>query len=74
MRSGLAAALMGIGGILATFGATVFVISLFTRMNSWRPQVPTMMSVATGMLVVGGLMFVAGFLLNRVGRREPSRA
>ena len=74
MRSGLAAALMGIGGIFLYFGVTIVVIAIFTRMGGWRPQVPTMLSVATGALVTGGAMFVLGFLLNRVGRHSADRA
>ena len=74
MRSGLAAALMGIGGIFAAFGATVFVIAIFTRMNDWRTVLPTMVSVGTATLVIGIVMFAAGWLLGRVGGRETSRA
>ena len=73
MRSGLVAALMGIGGILASFGATVLILAIFSRMNGWSVQLPGMMSVGTGSLVIGGAMFVLGYLLNRVGRREPAR-
>jgi len=74
MRSGLAAALMGIGGILLSFGVTVLLIAIFTRTGEWRLQLPTMLSVATLVLVAGGAMFVAGFLLNRIGRRSDERA
>lgn len=74
MRGGLVAGLMGIGGILMSFGITILTISIFTRMNAWRVQLPTMMSVGTGSLVIGGVMFVAGYLLNRIGRSEPARS
>ena len=59
MRSGLVAALMGVGGIFASFGATILVIAIFSRMNAW--QLPK--EVSTGMLslVVGLVMFAAGF-------------
>lgn len=73
MRSGLVAALMGIGGILASFGATILVLAIFSRKNGWSVQLPGMMSVGTGSLVIGAVMFVLGYLLNRVGRREPAR-
>jgi hypothetical protein len=73
MRSGLVAALMGIGGILASFGGTILVLAIFSRMNGWSVQLPEMMSVGTGSLVIGAAMFVLGYLLNRVGRREPAR-
>ena len=63
MRGGLVAGLMGIGGILMSFGITILIISIFTRM-----------SVGTGSLVIGGVMFVAGYLLNRIGRSAPARS
>ena len=74
MRSGLAAGLMGIGGILASFGTTIFVIAIFSKMNDWRVQLPTMLSVATASVVIGGAMFVLGFLLNRIGRGSRDTA
>jgi hypothetical protein len=74
MRSGLAAALMGIGGIFMSFGATILIIAVFSRMNAWRVQLPTMFSVGTGSVVIGGVMFVAGFLLHRIGRSAGDRA
>lgn len=74
MRSGLVAFLMGVGGIFAAFGATVLVIAIFSRMNHWSVQLPAMFTLGTGTLVVGGVMFVLGFLLNRIGRRPDDRA
>ena len=74
MRSGLVAALMGVGGILLSFGVTILILSIFTKMNGWHGQFPTEMSVGTGSLVIGGVMFVAGFLLNRIGRSAGDRA
>jgi hypothetical protein len=74
MRSGLAAALMGIGGIFMSFGVTILIIAIFSRMNAWRVQLPTMFSVGTGFVVIGGVMFVAGFLLHRIGRSADDRA
>ncbi len=74
MRSGLAAGLMGIGGIFATFGTTIFVITIFSKMNDWRVQLPTMLSVATVSVVIGGALFVLGFLLNRIGRGSRNTA
>jgi hypothetical protein len=68
MRSGLVAALMGIGGILLSFGAVIVVIALFARQGEWRHELPAMTTVAVGSLVIGGVMFGAGFLLGRVGR------
>lgn len=60
---------MGIGGIFLAFGVTVQVIAIFTRLNAWRGQLPTMMTVGIGSLVIGGVMFVLGWLLHRTGRR-----
>ena len=74
MRSGLVAFLMGVGGIFAAFGATVLVIAIFSRMNDWNVQLPAMLTVGTGTLVVGLVMFVLGFLLNRIGRSTENRA
>ena len=74
MRSGLAAGLMGIGGILLAFGATITVIAIFTRTSAWRGELPAMISVATASLLVGGVMFAAGFLFHRMGRGSGERA
>ena len=74
MRSGLAAALMGIGGILMSFGAVILILAIFARSNDWRLQLPAMGSVATGSLVIGGVMFALGYLLGRIGRRADARA
>ena len=73
MRSGLVAALMGVGGIFAAFGVTVLLITIFSRMNHWL-VVPTEISLGTLTVVVGGAMFVAGYLLNRIGRRSNDTA
>ena len=73
MRSGLVAALMGVGGIFLSFGVTIFIISIFTKMNGW-PNLAIAMRTGTGFTLVGGVMFVAGYLLNRIGRRSESAA
>jgi hypothetical protein len=72
MRSGLAAALMGIGGILMSFGAVIVVLALFARHGDVRGQLPAMTTVAGGSLIVGALMFGAGYLLGRVGRNSEA--
>jgi hypothetical protein len=40
----------------------------------WRTSFPTEMSVATFFLVVGGVMFVLGWLLQRGARRSDEQA
>ena len=74
MRSGLAAALMGIGGIFVSFGAVIAVIEFFSRYNGWRVQLPVMTSLTLGSIVIGGVMFVAGYLLSRIGRNSDRSA
>ena len=68
MRSGLAAALMGIGGIFMSFGTVIVVLALFARHDNVRAELPTMTTVAAGSIIVGAVMFGAGYLLGRVGR------
>jgi hypothetical protein len=68
MRSGLAATLMGIGGILLSFGAVIVVLAFFARTGDTRGQLPAMTSAAAISLVIGAVMFGAGYLLGRVGR------
>jgi hypothetical protein len=72
MRSGLAAALMGIGGIFVCFGAVIAVLALFARYDNIRGELPAMTTMATGSIVVGAVMFGAGYLLNRMGRSSNS--
>jgi hypothetical protein len=59
---------MGIGGIFLAFGTTIWIISFFAHQGEWRIWLPSMMSVGTGSLVLGGVMFVLGWLLSRTGR------
>jgi ABC-type transport system involved in multi-copper enzyme maturation permease subunit len=75
MRSGFAAGLMGIGGILLSFGSVIVVLAIFAREGgATRLQLPEMTTVALGSLVVGAVMFGAGFLLSRVGRNSNQSA
>lgn len=61
---------MGVGGIFLSFGVTILIISIFTRMSSqWRGEIPAMMTVGVGSVVIGGAMFVLGWLLHRGARR-----
>lgn len=64
---------MGVGGIFLSFGVTIFIISIFTKMNAW-PNLAIAVRTGTGFVVGGGLMFVAGYLLNRIGRSSEDRA
>lgn len=59
---------MGIGGILMAFGAVIVVLALFARNGDTRGQLPAMTSAAVVSLVIGAVMFGAGYLLGRVGR------
>lgn len=74
MRSGLAAALMGIGGIFVSFGAVIVVLALFARYDNVRTDLPAMTTLATGSIVIGAVMFAAGYLLGRVGRNSEQSA
>lgn len=64
---------MGIGGIFLAFGATILIISIFTRMSSqWQLEFPTEMTLGWGSVIVGGVMFALGWLLHRTGRRAEA--
>jgi hypothetical protein len=67
---------MGVGGIFLAFSVTILIIAMFTRTSSmWRAEFPTEMTTATFFLVVGGVMFVLGWLLRGRRRRdEPASA
>ena len=74
MRSGLASALLGIGWIFISFGVTTVILFLLARQAGnaqWQPEMAKMM---VGSLVVGAVMFGAGFLLSRVGRDSDRSA
>lgn len=75
MRSGLAAGLMGIGGILMSFGTVIVVLSFFARHGGdTRSELPAMITVAAWSLVVGAVLFGAGYLLGRLGRNSDQSA
>jgi len=65
---------MGVGGIFLAFGFTVMVIGIFTRISSWRGEMHALTTVGTGSLVIGGVMFVLGWLLQRGTRRADDTA
>ena len=68
MRSGFAAAFMGIGGIFLCFSIVVFVIEIFSRRSNAGHQLATMSALAVATLVGGLIVFGLGYLLNRIGR------
>ena len=68
MRSGFAAAFMGIGGIFLCFSLVVFVIEIFARRGDIGHQLATMSALAAAAFVGGVVIFGLGYLLNRVGR------
>jgi ABC-type transport system involved in multi-copper enzyme maturation permease subunit len=71
MRSGLAAGLMGIGWIFISFGAVIAILYVLARQaGDALHELPAMATMTVGSLVVGGVMFAAGFLLSRVGRNS----
>ena len=72
MRSGLAAGLTGIGGILISFGAVIVVLALFARNGDTRSELPAMTTLAVGSIVIGAVMFAAGYLIGRTGRATSS--
>ena len=63
---------MGVGAIFVSFGAVILVLALFARHGETRGELPAMMTLATGSLVVGAVMFGLGYLLNRMGRSSSS--
>jgi uncharacterized membrane protein YcjF (UPF0283 family) len=68
MRSGFAAAFMGIGGIFLCFSVVVFVIETFARRNNAGHQLATMSALAVAAFLGGVILFGLGYLLNRFGR------
>jgi hypothetical protein len=74
MRSGFAAGFMGIGGILMSFGGVIVVLAFLARQDDVRTELPAMIMVAAGSLVVGAVLFGAGYLLGHVGRNSDQSA
>jgi cellobiose-specific phosphotransferase system component IIC len=68
MRSGFAAAFMGIGGIFLCFSVVVFVIEIFARRSDAGHQLATMSALAVATFVGGVILFGLGYVLNRIGR------
>lgn len=74
MRSGFAAAFMGIGGIFLCFSVVVFVLETFAGRSHSGQQLVTMSAVAVTTFVGGVLVFGLGYLLNRIGRSAGNSA
>lgn len=71
MRAGVSEGLLGIGGIFMAFGVTVIIIGLFARMNTnTQAEFPAILSLATLFVVSGAVLFAAGYVVGRIGRRE----
>jgi len=68
MRSSLAAALMGIGGIFLAFAVVVFVLAILASRSDPEHKLATMSALAVASFVAGAVLFGLGFLLNRIGR------
>lgn len=68
MRSSLAAALMGVGGIFLCFAMVVFVLEIFASRSDSEHKLATMSALAAAAFVAGAILFGLGFLLNRFGR------
>jgi hypothetical protein len=75
MRARFSEGLLGIGGIFMAFGVTVIIIGLFARMNTnTQAEFPAIVSLATLFVVSGAVLFGAGYLVGRMGRRETTSA
>lgn len=71
MRSRFSEALLGIGGILISFGVTVIIIGYFAHRNTnTRAEFPAILSLFTAMVVGGAVLFAAGYLLHRTVRND----
>jgi divalent metal cation (Fe/Co/Zn/Cd) transporter len=74
MRSGFAAAFMGIGGIFLCFSLVVFIIETLARRGDVGHQLATMSALAVAAFLAGVILFGLGYLLNRVGRSTRNGA
>lgn len=75
MRARLSEGLLGVGGIFMAFGVTVIIIGLFARMNTnTQAEFPAIVSLATLFVLSGAVLFAAGYLVGRMGRRETTSA
>jgi hypothetical protein len=71
MRAYLSATLMGIGGIFVSFAAVLFIIEIYGSRSDPKETVAAMTALGLETLIGGAILFVLGFLVSRVGRRDP---
>jgi hypothetical protein len=79
MRVYLSATLMGIGGILVSFSAVIFIIEIFASRSDPEHRIPAITALGMETLIGGAILVVLGYLLTRIGRGrdnspEPRRA
>ncbi|MGH7651741.1 MAG: hypothetical protein ACREMS_07845 [Gemmatimonadaceae bacterium] len=74
MRTYLAGAMMGIGGIFVSFATVVFIIEIYGRRSDTKETVAAMTSLGMETLVGGAILFILGLLLSRVGRRATTES
>lgn len=79
MRAYLSATLMGIGGILVSFSAVIFIIEIFASRSDPEHRIPAITALGMETLIGGAILLGLGYLLTRIGRRrdtspEPRRA
>jgi cytochrome bd-type quinol oxidase subunit 1 len=72
MRTYLAGAMMGIGGIFVSFAAVVFVIEIYGSRSDTKETVAAMTSLGMETLVGGAILFIIGWLISRMGRRSTT--
>jgi multisubunit Na+/H+ antiporter MnhF subunit len=70
MRAYLAPAMIGIGSMLVSFAAVVFVLELFARGSDAEHRVAAMSALGIETVVAGGALIVLGILLSRLGARR----
>jgi hypothetical protein len=70
MRTYISGALMGIGGIFVSFAAVVFIIEIYGSRSDPKETVAAMTTLGLETLIGGAILFVLGFLVSRMGRRD----
>lgn len=70
MRTYLAGALMGIGGIFVSFAVVLFIIEIYGSRSDTKETVAAMSSLGLETLIGGAILFIIGWLISRTGRRS----